>query len=64
MYAMVATWSELAFAVNVVNQFLLKLGPMHWMAIKRVMWYLESTLEMRLRIGGQHINIKSYSNVD
>ena len=37
---------------------------MHWMAVKRIMWYLKSILHMKLHIGGQHIGIKGYSNAD
>ena len=52
MYAMVATRTDLAFAVSVVSQFMPKPDPMHWMAMKIIMWYLKGTLDMGLRIGG------------
>ena len=61
---MVATRPDLAFAVSVVSRFMSKPGPMHWMAVKRIMRYLKGTLDMRLRIGGQHISIKGYSDAD
>ena len=64
MYAMMVTRPDLAFAVSVVSRFMSKPGPMYWMAVKRIMRYLKSTLDMRLRIRGQHINIKSYSDAD
>jgi hypothetical protein len=64
MYAMVATRPDLAFAVSVVNRFMSKPGPMHWMAVKRIMRYLKGTIDVRLRIGGQHMNVKGYSDAD
>ena len=64
MYAMVATKFDLAFIISVVSRFMLKPGPMHWMAIKRIMRYLKGTIDMKLRIGGQHIGIKGYSDAD
>jgi hypothetical protein len=64
MYAMVATRPDLAFAVSVVSRFMSKPGPMHWMAVKRIMRYLKGTIDVRLRIGGQHMNVKGYSDAD
>ena len=64
MYAMVATRPDLAFAVSVVSRYMSKPGPMHWMAVKRIMRYLKGTLDMKLRIGGNHINVKGYSDAD
>lgn len=52
----VATILDLAFVVSVVNWFMSKPHPMYWMALKQIMWYLEGTLDMRLHIGGEHIN--------
>ena len=37
---------------------------MHWMAVKHIMRYLKDTLDMRLRIGNKHINLKGYSDAD
>jgi hypothetical protein len=64
MYAMVATRPDLTFAVSVVSRFMSKPGPMHWMAIKRIMQYLKATLDMRLRIGEKHMEVKGYSDAD
>jgi hypothetical protein len=64
MYAMVATRPDLAFAVSVVSRFMSKPGPMHWMAVKRIMRYLKGTLDMKLRIGGKDINVEGYSDAD
>ena len=61
---MVATRPDLAFAVSVVSQFMFKLGSMHWTVVKQIMWYLKGTLDMKLRIGGKHMNVKGYSDAD
>lgn len=37
MNAMVATRPDLAFAVNVVSQFMFKPGPMYWRVVKQIM---------------------------
>ena len=37
---------------------------MHWMTVKQILRYLKGTLSMRLCIGGEHINLKCYSDVD
>ena len=63
-FEMVATKTHLVFAVSVVNQFTLKLGPMQWVVVKQIMRYLKGTLDMKLGIGGKHINLKGYSNAD
>ena len=36
MYGMVATRVDIVFAVSMVNQFMLKAGPLHWMVVKRM----------------------------
>lgn len=64
MYVMVATKRDLAFAASMVSQFMSKPSPMHWMAVKRIMQYLNNILDMRLCIGDKHIDLKRYSNVD
>ena len=62
MYAVVDIRSNHAFAVSVICRFMSKLDPMHWMAVKRILQYKNGTLDMRLRISNQHINIKGYSD--
>ena len=48
MYAMVATRVDIVFAVSTVSQFMLKVGPSHWMAMKCIMRYLKGTLDFKL----------------
>ena len=45
MYAMVATRVNIAFAVSMMSQFMLKAGPPHWMAVKCIMRYLKDNLD-------------------
>ena len=42
--------SDLAFEVSVVYRIMSKLGPMHWMIVKKIMQYLKDILDMRLRM--------------
>lgn len=37
---------------------------MHWMEVKQIIQYLKGTLDLRLRIGGKHISVKKYLDVD
>ena len=37
-----------------------KLGPMHWMAVTRIMQYLKDVYNVKLRISSKHINLKGY----
>jgi hypothetical protein len=39
MYAMVSTRPDFAFPVSMVNQFMSRAGPSHWMAVKCIMRY-------------------------
>ena len=64
MYAMMATRPDLAFAISVVSQFMLKHDAMHWMIVKRIMRYLKGNINMRLHIGGQHINLAIYTDAE
>lgn len=40
MYTIVSMRINLAFAVSTVSQFMSWVGPLHWMAMKRIMRYL------------------------
>ena len=64
MYAMVATRPDLAFAVSMVSQFMSRAGPSHWSAVKRIMRYLQGTLEYKLCLGGTNIELRGYCDAD
>ena len=40
MYALVATMTNISFVVSLMSQFMSKAGPLHWMAVERIMRYL------------------------
>jgi hypothetical protein len=41
-----------------------KPGPLHWAAVKRILRYLKGTLDMKLCLGGNDINMRGYCDAD
>jgi hypothetical protein len=41
-----------------------KVGPLHWMAVKRIMRYLKDTLDFKLCVGGKDIVLIGFCDVD
>jgi hypothetical protein len=64
MYAMVGTRPDLTFAVSTVSQFMIKAGPSHWMAVKRILRYLKGSLELKLFLGGNDISLVGFCDAD
>ncbi len=64
MYAMVGTRPNLTFPVSMVSQFMSRAGPSHWMAVKRIMWYLKGTLDLKLCLGGKDVSLRGYCDAD
>jgi hypothetical protein len=64
MYAMGGTWPDLAFPMSMVNQFMSRAGPSHWMAVKRIMRYLKGTLNLNLCLGGKDVSLRGYCDAD
>jgi transposase InsO family protein len=64
MYAMVGTRADLAFPVSMVSQFMSKASPSHWSAVKRIMRYLQGTLDLKLCLGGKDIDLRGYCDAD
>lgn len=64
MYAMVAIRANLAFVVSMVSQFIVKVGPSHWMVVKRIMRYLKGILAFKLCPGGKDIALRRFCNAD
>ena len=64
VYAMVATRADLAFVVSVVSQFMASLAPLHWMAVKRIMQYLKSILDVKLCLGDTNMSLHGYCDAD
>ena len=64
MYAMMASRANIAFAVSLVSQFMSKVGPPHWMALKRIMRYLKGTLNFKLCYEGKDIALRGFCNAN
>jgi hypothetical protein len=64
MYVMVATRPDLAFAMSVVSQHMAKCGPKHWAAVKRVMRYLQGSLDAKLVLGGKSLALVGFCDAD
>ncbi|XP_028751927.1 uncharacterized protein LOC114711676 [Neltuma alba] len=55
---------EICFAVGLVSRFQSNLGVKHWEAIKRIMRYLEGTMDYELHYQGNGLRAEGYSNAD
>ena len=64
MYPMVATRTDIAFAMSVVSQFMSKPSSIHWATVKRIMRYLKGTLDVKLCRGGMNLTMKGYCDTD
>ena len=52
IFAMIGTWVDILYAVGVVSQYMINLGPLHWSAVKRISVYLKGTMDDGLSYGG------------
>ncbi len=52
MYAMLCTWPDLAYPISMVSQHMANLNIEHWIIVKRIFRYLQSTLQFKLCFGG------------
>ena len=41
-----------------------KVGPLHWMAVKRIMRYLKDTLNFKLYLGGKDVILRGLCYAD
>jgi hypothetical protein len=48
MYAMLCTWPDLAYPISVVSKHMANPSLEHWIAIKGIFQYLQSTLHFKL----------------
>ena len=62
IFATVAMRTNIAFAMNMVSQFMSKAGPPHWMAVKCMMRYLKGTLDFKLCLIGMDIAFEGFCN--
>jgi len=52
MYAMLCTWSDLAYPISMVSQHMANPSLEHWIAVKHIFRYLQGTLQFKFRFGG------------
>ncbi|MCO5600401.1 hypothetical protein L7F22_054513 [Adiantum nelumboides] len=64
MYAMVATRSDIAHAMGVVNRFKSNPGKKHWDAAKLILRYLSGTVDRQICYGGGELSMKGYVDSD
>ena len=62
MYVMTCTRPDIAFAVGKLSRFTSKLGPRHWMEIRRVLRYLLRTKDYCIAYSGEPSILEGYSN--
>ena len=66
-YAVTATRPDLAQALGSVNQFASNLSKEHWIAVKRILHYMQGTLNHGILISDQKeksIQLEGYVNAD
>ena len=51
MYAMVATWPDIAHAIGVINRFMHNPGRSHWNVVKHVFKYMSDTKDYDILFG-------------
>jgi hypothetical protein len=65
MYAMVCTRPDLSFSVSLVSRYLENPGKAHWIAVKRILRYIQGTQNMVLKLGGNKDSVlNAYSDSD
>ena len=64
MYIMIVTRTNIAFAVSMVSQFILKVRPPHWMTIKHIMRYLKCILDFKSCLGHKDIILRGFCNAN
>nr|GEW08799.1 Gag-Pol polyprotein [Tanacetum cinerariifolium] len=64
MFMMIYTRPDIAHAVGVVSQYIAKHGRKHWEAVKRILRYIEGTLDVALCYGESGLTVKGYVDSD
>ena len=64
-YAAIATRPDLSVAVGILCQYMKNPGKEHWIGIKRVLWYIQGTLNFGLKFcGSDSFQLYGYSDAD
>lgn len=65
LYAAQVSRPDIQYVVNMVSRFNNNPGKPHWMAAKRIMWFLNRTRDMKLTFRrGKTEDIHGYYDVD
>ncbi|MCO5588704.1 hypothetical protein L7F22_042663 [Adiantum nelumboides] len=64
MYAMVATRSDIAFAVGVVSRYMSNPGKQHWEAVKGILRYLKGTKDLCICFGKLPLSVDGFTDAD
>src|SRR3954467_679526 len=63
MYAMICTRSDVSYALSVCSKYQSNLGNAHWVAVKNILKYLNTTKNMFLVFGGdEELVVKGYTD--
>ena len=56
---------DILYAVGVVSQYMINLGPLHWSAVKRIFRYIKGTMDHGLSYGGSpNLPVVGYCDAD
>ena len=66
VYAMISTRADIPYPVGVVSQYMANPGPQHWIAVKRILRYLQGTSNHVLQYGGSpsSLQVIGYCDAD
>ena len=64
MYAMTTTRPDIAYAVSVLSSYMANPGQQHWIALKRVLRYLQGTRNYGLVLGGSSVELSGWCDAD
>jgi hypothetical protein len=64
MYAMTGTRPDLAFAVSKLSQFASNPNTEHWTSLKRILRYVQGTLQVGLLYQGDQLDCRGYTDSD
>ncbi|XP_043699978.1 secreted RxLR effector protein 161-like [Telopea speciosissima] len=65
MYAQVCTWPNIAYIISVLGRYLSNLGEVHWVAVKKVMRYLQGTKDFMLTYRrSDSLDVVGYTDAD
>lgn len=64
MFIAIVSRPDIMYSVNQVSRFLNNPGQTHWIAIKRIFWYLQGTATIGIMYTGSNNTLKIFSDAD